>query len=335
MSRPPKNGEISDPDYSLRTLFCGFCMGLADVVPGVSGGTLALILGIYQRLVAEISRFDSHFIGLLRKRSWAQAATYLDIRFLLTLLAGIALGIVVAVLTISRLLQGPTTRPFVLAAFCGLVAGSIWIVAEKTFRKTGHRQRWSVFGLNPIAFVAGGITAAAISLVNPVPPGENVPLVYVFFSATLSICAMILPGISGALILLLLGAYDYVIDALKSLLMFDSIEVHLPVVAVFIAGCLVGLLSFSKMLKWLLAHRYAATMSSLCGLMAGSLVKIWPFQTDLTPEISEFKHKQFWPRLPDAADSTTLFLIFTMLMACSFVLMLRLFSKPPPSRAER
>ncbi|TWT50746.1 hypothetical protein Pla22_34890 [Rubripirellula amarantea] len=257
--------EIGSVRMDVINVLRGFCMGAADTVPGVSGGTVALILGHYHRLVGAISRVDSTLVKLAFSGNVSAAAKHLDFRFLATLGFGIALGIVTLSGAMHWLLDH--RMPQTLAVFLGLMVASVWIVK-------GYINRWSPQCI--VGMLLGAVAAVAITMI---PMGNgNMSLPYLFLSASVAICAMILPGISGAFVLLLFGVYHNVTglikDAAKGNISLDSITQIL----VFCGGCLFGLLAFSRLLKWLLEHHRDVTMATLIGLMIGSLRKLWPLQ---------------------------------------------------------
>lgn len=275
----------------------GLCMGAADIVPGVSGGTMALILGHYQRLVTAISRIDTQFLSLLAKRQLRQALEHIDFRFLLALTFGMASGIVALASLMHYLLEHQL--PSTYAIFTGLILASSALVARRI-------QKWS---WEVPLWLAGGILLAwQISVQQPVA-GELTPLT-AFLSATVAICAMILPGISGAFVLLLLGVYHPVTELIKGLPRGEITLDGLIVLATFGCGCLVGLLAFSRILKWLLANRYDRTLAFLVGLMLGSLVKIWPFQrvSQATAKLP-FKEQQFEYVSPFSGEFNLLWIV--------------------------
>lgn len=259
----------------------GILMGGADVIPGVSGGTIALILGIYERLVTAVSHFDPILISHVTKKNFRQAAQHADFRFLLFLGIGILSGAVALGAVMHTLLED--YRQYTMAAFFGMIGASCYLVAKLI-------ERWKP--KEGACLVAGALFA--YWLVGQ-PALENPPdaLWYVFICGAIAICAMILPGISGSFILLILGKYHEVTGVIKEVVKL-KLSVHsILLVGTFASGCLVGLISFSKLLRWLLAKKFSVTMATLCGFMIGSLYKIWPFQIDTTPEIEEFKHKKF------------------------------------------
>ncbi len=305
----------------------GLLMGGADIIPGVSGGTVALILGIYERLVTAISRFDLALLRHLRHGQFRAAARHVDLRFLLALGCGIATGIVGLASVMNYLITTPATRPYTLAAFFGMILASGVLVGRMVGRWDIAKACFCIAGATA-AFWITGLTPTAIS--NPLA-------LYVFVCGVIGICAMILPGISGAFILLLLGMYVYVTDALKALKGIHSGEFtveHLLTIVIFAAGCAVGLLSFSKILRWLLSRHGAQTMAVLCGFMLGSLRKIWPFQRDLTQGVHEFKLKQFQNFVPDAVDGVVLSVIAVTALAMAGVFVLDWLAGPKRHSAQ-
>jgi len=246
---------------------CGVAMGAADAVPGVSGGTVALILDVYQRLVSAITRVNGELLQLVLKRDLRSIARHMDLRFVVPLGFGIASGLVTLGSIMHTLLEDYELRTY--AVFCGLILASALIVARRI-------ERWSV-PLVLAVLVGGGFAwwlTGLESLQNP-PSGKW----YVFLSGVIGICAMILPGISGAFILTFLGVYKFITGLLKDLLHLDFTTDKLLTVLVFCLGCLTGLLSFSRVLRWLLAKYHDLTMAVLCGFMLGSLRKLWPFRS--------------------------------------------------------
>jgi putative membrane protein len=234
----------------------GIAMGAADVVPGVSGGTIAFISGIYDELLRSIASVPEALMQLLRgrvKAAWQTA----NATFLLVLLAGILTSILSLARLITYLLAHHPVP--VWSFFFGLILVSVYLVG----RDIG-RWNWS----RCLSFLLGLAFAYWITVAAPIQWGSD-PLT-LFFAGAIAICAMILPGISGSFILLLLGLYATVLGAVKSL--------DLAVLAVFAAGCLVGLLSFARLLSWMLSHWRDLTLAFLTGLMLGSLNKVWPWK---------------------------------------------------------
>jgi len=271
-------------------------MGGADIIPGVSGGTVALIVGIYDRLVTAISRVDLTLLAHLRARRWHDAATHVDLRFLLALGFGIGFGIVTLGGLMNTLLSSGQTRPLALAGFSGAIIASSILVARMVRSNTPAQTAGNAaLGLAGAAFA---YWLTQLSAVDAEPT-----LGYLFLCGAVAICAMILPGISGAYVLVLLGTYAHLTEILKGLPHGHVGTAELTTVAIFGAGCATGLLAFSKVLRWLLASHQSPTMAILCGFMIGALVKIWPFQSDLTPDETKLKHKVFEPFVPEQIDT--------------------------------
>lgn len=238
----------------------GIAMGAADVVPGVSGGTIAFISGIYDELLRSIASVPEALMQLVRgriKAAWQTA----NATFLLVLLAGILTSILSLARLITYLLAHHPVP--VWSFFFGLILVSVYLVG----RDIG-RWNWSRY----LSFLLGLAFAYWITVAAPIQWGSD-PLT-LFFAGAIAICAMILPGISGSFILLLLGLYATVLGAVKSL--------DLGVLAVFAAGCLVGLLSFARLLSWMLSHWRDLTLAFLTGLMLGSLNKVWPWKETIS-----------------------------------------------------
>lgn len=260
----------------------GLLMGAADVVPGVSGGTVALIVGIYPRLIRAIGNVDAEFVRLLARRDLAAAAAHIDLRFLAALGSGIAIAVLSLAKLVTWLILNKPVPTWSL--FLGLILGSTVIVFAKV-------KRWDAAGI--VCAVAGTVFAYWLCGLLPMETGGGAPAL--FLSGMVAICAMILPGISGSFVLVLLGKYMLVMDAIHSR--------ELLTLAVFAAGCGIGLVAFTKLLRVLLARWEAETMAFLCGLMAGSLRKVWPFKLDAPgQELLKPKHRVQMNFLPDSFD---------------------------------
>ncbi len=234
-------------------------MGAADVVPGVSGGTMALILGIYQRLLEAIRAFDMTLLRLIAARRFRDAAEHADILFLIPLGAGILAAILffTRVISLPQMLRESPEQ--IYALFFGLVLGSIVVLLRGL-----APMRWR----DLTSLVAG--TLLGLTVVNVVPFETPVDSWFIFLSGALAICAMVLPGISGSFILLLLRKYEYVFEAIGN---FDF-----AVIVPFALGAASGLMLFSRLLVWLLHHYYRVTLTTIIGMLAGSLWLLWPFQ---------------------------------------------------------
>lgn len=249
------------PDPSLRgrlVLFLkGMAMGVADSVPGVSGGTIAVISGIYETLIHALRRCNPMALRVLVQQGPREFWKQIHGGFLLTLGGGILLSLILMANAVLYLLAEHFV--LVMAFFMGLVLASCWMLR----RETG---RWDL--VNVLLFVAGFAVTTSSFLLNPAVGSSS--LLYVFVCGMIAICAMILPGISGAFILILLGAYEQVLDALRS--------VQMDIVLVFALGCAVGLLSFAHFLGWLFYYYRQRTYAFLVGMLAASLIVLWPWR---------------------------------------------------------
>ena len=294
----------------LKHVARGFLMGGADIIPGVSGGTVALILGIYDRLVTAISRFDMVLLLYVRKGYWARAARHVDLSFLASLACGILVGIGGLASVMHYLLEHQLQHTY--AVFSGLILASSMLVR----RMIGPWKPETGF----ITLVGAGIAFWLVGLpfFDATPESDF----YLFFCGMVAICAMILPGISGAFVLLVLGKYHEITGLLRGVLHGDIRYDTLQAIVVFVAGAAIGLLSFSKILNWLLDTYKALIMSLLCGFMIGSLRKIWPFKHDLTPSIDKFKFKNFENIAPDFSESSVWLSILLAVAAAVVVLAL-------------
>jgi len=248
-------------DYFIITLK-GLAMGAADVVPGVSGGTIAFISGIYEELLESIASVNFNTIKLLKTEGIKSVWKQINGNFLVALMSGIAISIVSLAKLISWLLEN---EPILLwSFFFGLVLASILFIGKQI-------TKWKA--LTVIIFLGGAVLAYYITTLTPLISESTSPL-YLFLAGSLAICAMILPGISGAFILVLLGAYKPVLDAIHNK--------DFKIIALFAAGAIIGLLSFSRVLKWLFHHHKNLTLAVLTGFVLGSLNKIWPWKETLT-----------------------------------------------------
>jgi len=237
----------------------GFCMGMADLIPGVSGGTMAFILGIYERLLAAIRSFDA---------KWLKACVTLDARsvlqrphfaFIIPLLAGLFLAVwfFTHVISLPDLIRDYPEHVYGL--FFGLILASIYVLMQELKGFNAGDAITLIFG-----------TVAGLVIVNLVPVETPDAAWFIFISGMIAICAMILPGISGSFLLLLLKKYSTIIAAVGN--------VNMAVIIPFLLGCVVGLVSFSRFLGWLLSRFYQRTLLVIKGILLASLWLLWPFQ---------------------------------------------------------
>lgn len=273
------------PDIIIHALK-GFCMGCADVIPGVSGGTMALILGIYERLLSAIRSFDlAWFADVLHGRI-AAALGRNDLLFLVPLVT----GIFSAILFFTRVVPLPAlivSHPEIIyGLFFGLIVASIVILMREV----------TTYGVKELLVTAAGILIGFV-IVNLVPVETPTDLWFIFLCGFVAICAMLLPGISGSFILLVLGKYAYIIQALG--------EFNLVVIVTFSLGCVGGLMSFSRVIIWLLKHYHQLTLLIIKGILIGTLWVIWPFQERIYANVvGAQKLLSVTPAWPRAFDST-------------------------------
>ena len=257
------NSTPSSP-RSLKAYFLvgikGLAMGAADVVPGVSGGTIAFITGIYEELIGSLSNINLGALKKLKNEGLKSTWSHINGNFFLALFAGIFISVFSLAKVVTHLLdQHPV---FIWSFFFGLVIASFILVVRTI-------EKWNLFAV--IALLLGAGIAGYISSLTVTASGHD--LWYIFLSGAIAICAMILPGISGAFILVLLGSYHSIMNGIKTL--------DIKVVLVFLGGCVVGLLSFSKLLNYLFEHFKRIVLALLSGFLLGSLVKIWPWKNQV------------------------------------------------------
>ena len=242
--------------------FKGMAIGAADVVPGVSGGTIAFISGIYEELLGSISNVNLKLFNTLKKEGLKAAWKQVNGNFLLSLFLGIFISVVTLAKAIKYLLEN---EPILLwSFFFGLVLASIIYVAKQI-------TKWNFISV--LLLLLSSFLAYYVTTLNPLV-NENSSLLFLFLAGAIAICAMILPGISGAFILVLLGAYKTILTAVD--------DRDLKTIATVGLGAIVGLLSFSKILKWLFSNYKNYTLAALTGFIIGSLNKIWPWKETLT-----------------------------------------------------
>lgn len=243
-------------DYALLMLK-GVGMGAADVVPGVSGGTIAFIVGIYDELIDSIKSINGNSLKLFFTGKWGAFWKAVNGNFLISLLLGIALSVFSLAKIITWLL---TDHPvMVWAFFFGLVLASTWFVGKDI-------KEWNKKTIP--AFIIGVAVAYYITVATPAETPSN--LLFIFLCGAIAICAMILPGISGSFILVLLGKYFFIMEAVKTL--------DITVLLVFFAGACIGITSFSRVLSYALKNFRNITLAVLTGFMLGSLNKVWPWK---------------------------------------------------------
>jgi putative membrane protein len=283
-------------DYIFITLK-GMAMGAADVVPGVSGGTIAFISGIYEELITSINNINLSLFKILKKEGLKVAWEKVNGNFLVALFLGIFISVLSLAKFLSWLLEN---KPVLLwSFFFGLVLASIFFVGKEI-------TKWTIGTV--VVFLLG---AAVAFFITELPPNENVgSLPYLFLSGALAVCAMILPGISGAFILVLLGSYKTILDAVH--------ERDIKIVLIVAVGAIFGLLSFARLLKWMFNHYKNITLALLTGFILGSLNKIWPWKKVL--ETKTFGEKTIvvddmnvWPTAFEGDNQLILAIILAMI----------------------
>ncbi|MDO5981814.1 DUF368 domain-containing protein [Flavivirga spongiicola] len=247
-------------DYLIISLK-GLAMGAADAVPGVSGGTIAFISGIYEELISSISNINVSLFKTLfakgLKAFWAQ----LNGNFLLALASGIIISFVSFMKLAKYLLENHPV--LIWSFFFGLIVASIYFIGKQI-------SKWNILVI--VALIIGAGIAFYITRLPALATNES-PL-FLFFAGAIAICAMILPGISGSFILIILGAYKTLSDAIH--------DMDIKKILIFAGGAIVGLLSFSHVLKWLFKHYHNITLALLTGFIFGSLNKVWPWKETIT-----------------------------------------------------
>lgn len=240
----------------------GMAMGAADVVPGVSGGTIAFISGIYEELLNSISSFNFSLINVFKNEGFKSVWIKVNGNFLVSLFV----GILISVLSLAKLIESMLeNHPIVIwSFFFGLVLASIIYIGKQI-------TKWTKGSV--LCLILGAILAFYITTLNPMVSANSSPW-FLFLAGMIAICAMILPGISGSFILVLLGAYKPVLNALNTK---DFVSI-----IIFLVGAVLGLLSFSRILKWLFSTYKNYTLATLTGFIIGSLNKIWPWKETIS-----------------------------------------------------
>ena len=253
----------------------GACMGAADVIPGVSGGTIAFIMGIYDEFVGSLASINGEALKLLLKGRFSAFWKHINGSFLLSLVAGIGISVIALAGLMQMLLSDFPIQTW--AFFFGLiVASSLFIIRGIA----GWKLR------DGIMLVFGILLGAVICTLSPTQTPDG--LWFIFLSGALAICAMILPGISGSFILLILGKYQYIMGCISGLVSGVDFTRNLLTLGVFGLGAIIGILSFTRFLHWLLARWKKETMIVLAGFIIGSLVKIWPWTNTEAIVLSQF-----------------------------------------------
>lgn len=253
----------------------GACMGAADVIPGVSGGTIAFIMGIYDEFVGSIASINAEAVKLLFSGKIREFWKHINGNFLVSIVAGIGLSVIALAGLMQMLLSEHPIQTW--AFFFGLiVASSIFILRGIS----GWKVREGLF------LVMGVILGVVVCTLSPTQTPDD--LWFIFLSGSIAICAMILPGISGSFILLILGKYQYIMGVISGLVSGVDVGKNILILGIFLIGACVGILAFSKFLHWLLARWNKETLIVLAGFIIGSLVKVWPWSNTDAIVCSQF-----------------------------------------------
>ncbi len=250
----------------LRVFFCGMLMGIADAIPGISGGTVALLLGIYEELIGSISNFNINLFQNLKKKGIKYCWNKINGNFLLSLISGVLLSLVSFVKIFSVLIQKYPL--FIWSFFLGLILATLFVINRNI-------KKWDI--VNFILIFIFAFLTILLSIINP-SISENINLFYILICGIIASSAMILPGISGSLILVILGVYTLIINALNNL--------EYNIILVFLIGCLIGIINFSKIIKWLFHNYRDYTFSIMLGLVIGSIYTVWPWRKSFTDDVT-------------------------------------------------
>jgi len=287
------------------TLFLkGLAMGAANVIPGVSGGTIALITGIYERLINAIKQCDLHAVRLLLGRDWKTLWQHIDGQWLCILLGGVAASIITLARLFEYLLAEHERNT--MAFFFGLILLSVVYVAKRV-------THWNATAL--AALIAG--TAIAIAIALLAPASENDSTLYVFLCGVMAISSMILPGLSGSFVLIMMGNYALVLSAINTF----SMNILVPLAL----GCAFGLIAFSHILAWVFKRYANQTLALMTGFVVGSLVVIWPWKEAITRTVErvgkppkEVVTSYEW-FLPLLSDTTTWIAVALMILGALLI----------------
>ncbi|NOX98850.1 MAG: DUF368 domain-containing protein [Verrucomicrobia bacterium] len=300
----------------ISTFLTGIAMGVANAIPGVSGGTIALITGIYERLINAIKSFDITAIRLASKFRIKEFSKHVDLPFLISL----GLGVITGLLTLAKLLKFLFAQyeTYVWAYFFGLILASIWLVGKTV-------NRWGPIAL--ISLAIGGGIALAIALITPAAENDHIP--YLILCGVVAMASMIIPGISGSFVLVLMGNYKLImIEAITTF----NLRILIPVGI----GAVLGLVTLSHFLSWIFKRYHDAAIALMTGFVAGSLLTVWPWKQAIKTFQAGDKVKEKvigyeWHTPP--MDSSTLIATLIILAGCLSVWLIELAGKKahPPS----
>ncbi|VAW15425.1 Integral membrane protein [hydrothermal vent metagenome] len=297
----------------------GMGMGAADVVPGVSGGTIAFITGIYEELINSIKSINGNAIKLILRGRYKDFWQAINGTFLLSLVLGIGISVVSLARLLKYLLEDHPV--LIWSFFFGLIVSSAFFVGK-------HIKRWN--GGIVISALAGVVIAYFVTVITPAE--ANTTYWFIFLSGAIAICAMILPGISGSFILVLLGMYKFILHSVS--------DFNFIVIAIFMSGALTGIIAFSNVLSWFLRKYYNQTIALLAGFMAGSLNKVWPWKKVVETFID--KHgvekplieKNVLPATYEQLTGSNSMLLYAILLGITGFFIIFLFEKFSPEEPK-
>lgn len=297
------------------TFLKGFAMGAANVIPGVSGGTIAFVTGIYERLIHSIKSLDNTALKLLLDRKFTSFFRHIDAAFLVALM----LGVLVALLTLARALDyGFKYHPIMISAlFFGLITASIWSIFKMV-------KSWS--GAAAIGLVVG--CAIAVSMAFLPQAQENESIFYLMICGVVAMCSMIIPGVSGSFVLILMGNYNLImVDSLKKVGETNFKE-SLTILAPVALGAAIGMVLLSRLLSWLFRKFHDVAVATITGFVAGSLVTIWPWKTHIKGVLANGKEKTIgYNRYIPEIDSHFWMAIAVMLVGAALMIGIEMLGK--------
>ncbi len=274
----------------------GAAIGAANVIPGVSGGTIAFITGVYERLIQALSSFDGEMLGMMKRREFRALSQKLDLLFLIQIMVGVALGIKALGFILTPMFENYPKQTW--GFFFGLILASIYYVGRMV-------TRWSPGVI--VALVIGVAIAGGVSMLPPAQ--ENTNFFYLMLCGAVAMCSMVLPGVSGSYVLLLMGNYQLImLEVVPGVLRGDVEKIGLLVPIGL--GAVGGMLAFAKLLRWIFREFHNVAVSLLTGFVAGSLVVIWPWKDAITEvfrvgEKEKEKVTGYDWYLPDMGDGST------------------------------
>lgn len=286
-------------------------MGAANVIPGVSGGTVAFITGIYERLISAIKSFDLKALGLLKKRKIADFCKHIDFIFL-CVLGG---GVMVSILTLAQALEWAyeSYEVYTSSLFFGLIALSIYSVAKMV-------KKWSLFCA--IAAFLGASIAVLLAFIEQ--GGENENIFYLMLCGAVAMCSMILPGVSGSFVLILMGNYFLILNSVNDLRR-GAFNEALPIILPIGIGAVIGVAVLSRFLSWLFKKYYDITTALITGFITGSLFVIWPWKLEKTKAFGEkIKVIGYERYLPNMSDETTYIALFCIIIGAVIMFVMEL-----------